>query len=98
MHRYLVIALWSFIAGVAVAFLWLTYLNGAIGESGHPVTAIGLMFPGLFIRWPGMPKALTGSQILLFFALSTVSNGIIYAAVAVGIRGLATFFHSQNSN
>jgi hypothetical protein len=86
MRRYVSVASSFFAIGAIVGLAWLFYLSAAIGETPHPVTAMKISFPGIFVRWPGMPRdGLTGGAILVFFALSTFANGLIYSVVATGV-------------
>ena len=89
MRSYLTVALLFFAVGATVALACLVYLSVAIGEGQVPLTAMKILFPGILVRWPGMPtEGVTGSMVLVVFVLSTVTNGIIYAVVAVGFYPL----------
>lgn len=97
MQRCIKVASWFFAAGAIVGFLWLVYLSLAIGEGPTHYTIMKVTFPGILLRWPGMPVGgLTGGMILVFFAVTTVANGLIYALLAVGVYELV--HRSQNSN
>jgi hypothetical protein len=89
MHRYLSLAISFFVVGVIVAVAWLAYLSVAIGEGPQPVMAMQISFPGMYVHWPGLPtQGVTGSMIWIMFLLTTVTNGVIYALIGVGIYSL----------
>ena len=99
MRYYLLVAKRFFIVGVMVAVAWLAYLSVAIGEGPQPVMAVRISFPGLFIHWPGLPwEGATGGMILVMFLVTTATNAVIYALIAVGIVGLMKCFSPTTNN
>jgi hypothetical protein len=58
-------------------------------------------FPGLFIHWPGLPwQGATGGMIWVMFLVTTATNGVIYALIAVGVSSLMKYVPptTHNSN
>ena len=101
MRHHLSVAKRFFVVGVGVAVAWLAYLSVAIGEGQQPVMAMRISFPGLFIHWPGLPtQGVTGGMIWVMFLVTTATNGVVYALIAVGISGLMKCFSptTKNSN
>jgi hypothetical protein len=97
MRRYVPLAITIFAVGAFVALGWLLYLSMAIGEEPHPITAMKISFPGLFVGYLLSPtQGTTGWMIYVLFALTTIANGIIYALIAVGAYALVSRPPSSN--
>jgi hypothetical protein len=97
MRDYLSVAKLFFVVGVIVSVVWLGLLMVTLG--GVPVLLMRLSFPGLFIHWPGLPtEGVTGGMILVMFVVTSATNGVIYALIAVGISCLLKCFSSTTHN
>jgi hypothetical protein len=87
MRHYISVAKRFFVAGVVIAVAWLALLMLTLG--GAPVLPMRISFPGMFIHWPGLPwQGATGVMIWVMFVVTTATNGVVYALIAVGILGL----------
>jgi hypothetical protein len=78
---------------VAVTWLALQFATLGFVQSG---LVMRTAFPGLFIHWPGLPwEGATGGMILVVSVVTTATNGVIYALIAVGISGLMEWFSAD---
>jgi hypothetical protein len=98
MRHYLSVAKRFFVVGAMVAVGWLALLFVTLGYV-QPVLAMRISFPGVFIHWPGLPwEGATGGMIWVMFLVTTATNGVIYAIIAVGISSLIKCFSSTTNN
>jgi hypothetical protein len=93
------VALWFFIFGMFVAIAWLGYWSIDISESHRPIAidyAAWISFPVILLPWPGFPKeGMSGRTVMVFFALVTVANGVLYAVIAMALRQLRQLYRSR---
>src|SRR5882672_7737777 len=99
MRHYFSVARRFFVVGVMVAVAWLVSLMVTLGASGVWVLPMRISFPGLFVHWPGLPwDGASGGMIWVMFLVTTATNGVIYALIAVGISSLMKWFSPTTQN